>query len=403
MQKMKQMLYYCKGANAGSDDEVENGTTDCKSGELDDDVHGRTDTVEEGHVSSKIKRSLFNSITKEELIELIEKVEFAYNLHCSDKFQLTVEHPAACKKWFSADIDRRIPFQEKHVLQQASMLGNMESFGLLRSRDSSVEQVTPSNPDLEPVFVEFGAGRGYLAHMLADCYIAQKIVLVERRSYKFKADRTLRQNPDVVLERVRIDIEDLNLDGVDALQDRHYVAFSKHLCGHATDLTLRCCRPDLISQSSRRHLDGLAIATCCHHICQWKPYVNKEFFKQLGFSKKEFHVITWLTSGAVSGNKGHAVDARNLSASCLNPSVLESPTNFEGYAEEKGGDNVNGWLTSFVDRAEFGLKCKRLLDVGRFYWLKQVGMNARLVAYVSPEVTPENTLLLASLVAVRTN
>ncbi|MCO5600514.1 hypothetical protein L7F22_054627 [Adiantum nelumboides] len=199
-QKMKQMPYYFKGANAGSDD-------DCKNWEVEDDLHGIVETTEDGFVSSKFKRLLFNSITKAELTELVQKVELAYELHCIDKFQLTVKHPIACNKWFSADMDRRIPFQKKHVLQQASMLGNMESFGLLRSRNLCInaEQDTASNSNVEPVFVEFGAGRGYLAHMLADCYIAQKIIFVERRSYKFKADRTLRQNPEVVIERVRID------------------------------------------------------------------------------------------------------------------------------------------------------------------------------------------------------
>ncbi|MCO5600513.1 hypothetical protein L7F22_054626 [Adiantum nelumboides] len=171
-------------------------------------------------------------------------------------------------------------------------------------------------------------------------------------------------------------------------------------CFQEGDLTLRCCRPDLRSQSSRCHLDGIAIATCCHHICQWKPYVNKEFFKQLGFSKKEFYIITWLTSGAVSGIKEHPAVASNHSESGRSEerdaSTRERPTNFADLEEEKRVDSVSDWLQSLADKAEFGLKCKRLLDVGRFYWLKQMGMNAKLVTYVSPEVTPENTLLLAS-------
>lgn len=34
--------------------------------------------------------------------------------------------------------------------------------------------------------VEFGAGRGYLTQMLADCYGIKKVLLVERKSYKLK-------------------------------------------------------------------------------------------------------------------------------------------------------------------------------------------------------------------------
>eukprot|EP00250_Pteridium_aquilinum_P000447 c10490_g1_i1 orf=110-1522(+) len=397
IRRMEQMPYYRKGANAGSDTELEDG--------MDEDARDKANTNEMGHLSSQSKRTMFNSLSREELKELVEKIESAYNLHCRDKFELTTEHPAACEEWLNADMDRRIPFQEKHVVQQASMLGNMESFGLLQSHvpctTGKPKALSKSNSD--PVYVEFGAGRGYLAHMLADCYKAQNIVLVERRSYKFKADRTLRQNAAVVFERVRIDIENLDLDGVKPLQDCHFVALSKHLCGHATDLTLRCCRPDLTLQSPVRHLDGIAIATCCHHICQWKPYVNKEFFKQMGFTKKEFHILTWLTSGAVSGLKEHPADEESHSAgdslgSERGLSAWQSRITAEDLDEEKSGkvEDASDWLACPAYRAELGLKCKKLLDVGRLYWLMQMGMKAKLVAYVSPEITPENTLLLAS-------
>jgi len=37
-----------------------------------------------------------------------------------------------------------------------------------------------------PAVVEFGAGRGYLTQILADCYGIKKVFLVERKSYKLK-------------------------------------------------------------------------------------------------------------------------------------------------------------------------------------------------------------------------
>lgn len=37
-----------------------------------------------------------------------------------------------------------------------------------------------------PAVVEFGAGRGYLTQLLADCYGIMKVILVERKSYKLK-------------------------------------------------------------------------------------------------------------------------------------------------------------------------------------------------------------------------
>lgn len=80
---------------------------------------------------------------------------------------------------------RTLPFQEKHVMQQASILGNLEEFGVLKVKsETSVEE-----EDDVPAVVEFGAGRGYLTQVLADCYGIKKILLVERKSYKLKVGR----------------------------------------------------------------------------------------------------------------------------------------------------------------------------------------------------------------------
>jgi hypothetical protein len=35
---------------------------------------------------------------------------------------------------------------------------------------------------------------------------------------------------------------------------------------------------------------------------------DKSFFRNLGFSKGDFHAITWLTSWALSGTDDHALD-----------------------------------------------------------------------------------------------
>ena len=83
-----------------------------------------------------------------------------------------------------------MPFQEKHVAQQASILGNLEEFGILcrssvgSERGERDESFGDGNN--VPAVVEFGAGRGYLTQMLADCYGIEKVFLVERKSYKLK-------------------------------------------------------------------------------------------------------------------------------------------------------------------------------------------------------------------------
>ena len=82
------------------------------------------------------------------------------------------------------------------MLQQASILGNLENFGVLKEtclisgeineeKDCKKEFERERDSDV-PAVVEFGAGRGYLTQVLADCYGIKKVLLVERKSYKLK-------------------------------------------------------------------------------------------------------------------------------------------------------------------------------------------------------------------------
>lgn len=90
------------------------------------------------------------------------------------------------------DLDgcRRLPYQEKHAVQQASLLGNLEAYGLLEDTHVGKVAALASAPNHEKkqqrAIVELGAGRGYLSQMLCDCYSVHKVLMVERRSYKFK-------------------------------------------------------------------------------------------------------------------------------------------------------------------------------------------------------------------------
>lgn len=86
---------------------------------------------------------------------------------------------------------RKLPFQEKHVTQQASILGNLEEFGVLKNSVG----LNHDDDEAAPAVVEFGAGRGYLTQMLADCYGTKRVFLVERKSYKLKVSRVELNSP----------------------------------------------------------------------------------------------------------------------------------------------------------------------------------------------------------------
>ena len=50
-----------------------------------------------------------------------------------------------------------------------------------------------------------------------------------------------------------------------------------------SDMTMTCCLPEQYDQTEervhgKRNLQGLALATCCHHLCQWKHYASNTLF-----------------------------------------------------------------------------------------------------------------------------
>nr|XP_043621764.1 tRNA:m(4)X modification enzyme TRM13 [Erigeron canadensis] len=336
---------------------------------------GGGDENDDGDASSESKRMAVHSMSAAQFVELIDKIKSVHASICKEIRDSFIV-PEGSKSWIDQAVDWKIPFQEKHVIQQASILGNLERLGALKSPsiDSNGEQFPSADSSDTPAVVEFGAGRGYLTQMLADCYGVSKVFLIERKSYKLKADRSLRQKESLILERLRIDIEDLNLNAIVSLQGLPYLAIGKHLCGPATDMTIRCCVGEGVATS---YVRGISIATCCHHLCQWKHYINRGFFLRLGLTKDEFHAVTWFTSWAVDANHGSDLDDAKME----NEKIL---------AEVDLLSNM-----SATERAVLGFMCKDIIDAGRLMWLKEYGLESELVKYVPSSISPENHLLIA--------
>lgn len=106
-----------------------------------------------------------------------------------------------------------------------------------------------------------------------------------------------------------MDIADLDLSKVAAVEGCDVVAVSKHLCGAATDLTLRClCEGSKVKMELR----GIAIALCCHHRCSWQQLVGQDFLMQLGFGAADFHLLSHMTSWAVCGRRPPKHDEQGM-------------------------------------------------------------------------------------------
>lgn len=48
-----------------------------------------------------------------------------------------------------------------------------------------------------------------------------------------------------------------------------------------------------------------------------------------------------------------------------------------------------------MERAALGFKCKQIIDAGRMKWVKEHGLDSKLVKYIPASISPENILLIA--------
>ena len=309
---------------------------------------------------------------------------------------------------------RIAPFNPRHARQQASIVSHMAAAGLVRVRSPDASDDTSPSP----AYVELGAGRGYLSHFLMDAYGPNDLVLVERRAYRFKAERNIRggasvgegragtsgdgsapasapgASPGTKVERLRVDIKDLDIARVEAVKGRDVVITGKHLCGSATDLALRCCLANTNggcdgekASAAACRVTGVALATCCHHRSEWRSYVNKPFLRDLGFGRDDFPRLARMSSWACDG-------AAPGVGSVKRP---RSPTgDMDADEHQQPIEEADDGEMSKAEKHEIGGMIKTLIDVGRLRWLNERGLSGRLVGYVDTGVSPENRLIVVS-------
>lgn len=237
--------------------------------------------------------------------------------------------------------------------------------------DRIVAAVEVEGNDL--AIVDLGAGRGGLALAALKRWPHSSVLIVERAAPRMKIDARKASN----LHRIRSDLLDVKLDAVRLLDNRRLICVAKHLCGAATDLSLKA----IVSTS--RHVAAVAIATCCHHRCTWADYVGRDDFLQ---------GCTDLRSRAA-----YFSAAARFSSWCTAPDVRKngaSEPQFPSSPEVEIDQDVRERFDPCAKRL-LGRRCKRLIDRGRRDYLRRHGFFAELVPYCAPENTPENVLLLA--------
>ncbi|KAL3267138.1 hypothetical protein HHI36_011278 [Cryptolaemus montrouzieri] len=248
---------------------------------------------------------------------------------------------------------------KKHLKQASSVLGLLSEYDMFHPYTC---------------FVEFGAGRGALSYWICKATSSENnILLVEKASPKHKKDNKLDKSS---VRRIRADITDLVLDEVDVINESKYiVGVTKHLCGAATDLTLRC----LTNLSKNKHkLIGFIMTFCCHHRCTWSSFIGKKYFLELGLQENDFLIMCGIVSWATCGT-GFSRERRQQFA-------------------DSGGielELANPLGLSAKEKTDIGWKCKNLINWARMKFVQDVGFESSLCYYVKPDVTPENVCIIA--------
>lgn len=203
--------------------------------------------------------------------------------------------------------------QKKHLRQISSIAMHVE--GLL------AKQIQPEDSSSTTCLIELGAGRGKLSYWfeqsrsekkLRDSSYIKKdvnILLIERGSQRFKFDSMLKKDTEgsnTEFERIRIDLKDFYLNEVPLVKkSKNFLLYGKHLCGIATDFSIRCLKHALEDRlvETVSHFKGLCLAVCCHHKCEWESLCGKEFLEKLNINSKMFYIIRSMSSWATHGER----------------------------------------------------------------------------------------------------
>lgn len=264
----------------------------------------------------------------------------------------------------------------KHIKQLESLTSHIQQAGLCASGNVFCELGCGTAKLSEQVCIKT---KGDSSHFLID---RKKFSNTRVRDGSMKA---MTKNSHQTV-RLRLDIGSIqslaSTCGVDP-ERKSLVAISKHLCGSAADLSIQCCAPCNTP---------MAIATCCHYICDWDSFMGKTFVTSLGFTKRDFQVLTIVSQWASLDKASKAVttpsedkgwmefsDLPQLSTLFNHDCVVES-SEFERTFSRKA-------------KTDLGKRCKLFLDTARAYSLKEMGYRVKLVRYTTMSI--EDRLLIA--------
>ena len=188
-----------------------------------------------------------------------DKVLECYRHHVPPLDEQVLE-AKGCERLFDAALAGGTERQDKdgslykHLIQDSSIIAHAQRRGIISSSSSSSSSAAAAayrgfsseggvKEEEEKVFVEFGAGKGMLSLAVAQIFPSVHVALVDREEGRARSttDKSILRCGGT-LSRLTIDIRHLVLSRAGWSSRRPVVGMSKHLCGVATDLSLRCLR-----------------------------------------------------------------------------------------------------------------------------------------------------------------
>lgn len=234
------------------------------------------------------------NVASDTMDDLIAKINKLYDDHVAGNInELYLKHPIMDSELTKEEYGAETV---KHLVQTSSILGYLNHFKFLQADTS---------------FIEFGAGKGQVSYWLAQIInnlSNTNVILVDKASHRHKQDNKITDRDAV--RRIRADIADFVIQKLnDCKQAKHIIGVSKHLCGAATDLAIRCllqCKQEKgttnDTQNQNPQTKGFVIALCCHHRCAWTPFTGKKFLIENGINEQEFVIISKMVSWAICGS-----------------------------------------------------------------------------------------------------
>ena len=265
--------------------------------------------------------------------------------------------------------------RDRHRAQRTAIVRELHALGVLGQGHA---------------IIEVGAGNGELSLAIAEAHpeacMRDALVLLDQGRKPRGRSGHARQSADAALAeswdqfvRLKLDVQHVDLASLrdTVAPGRSIVVIAKHLCGAASDFTLRA----FVSACDRSDPPlAVVLGTCCHHRCEWTAYPNRKSLTEL-----------LVPSEAPESKDQPSEDKETALAQGSSNTFGRDEFELICRLSSRGVDGAD-----LSARADAGRRAKDLLDHGRAEYLRGHGFkDARLVPYVDASVTPENVLIVA--------